>query len=65
MSCELMLACQGIISFAIVEKSVTDDLPTGDAYLAWKKLKEKFNPQTSANKLKLKGQFTNSSLRPR
>ena len=60
--CELMLTCKGTISFAIVEKLVTDDLPTGDAYLAWKKLKQKFNPQTSANKLKLKKQFTNSSL---
>ena len=57
-----MLACQGTISFAIAEKLVTDDLPTGDANLAWKKLKKKFNPQTSANKLKLRRQFTNSSL---
>ena len=60
--CKLMLLCQGTISFAIVEKLVTDDLPTGDANLAWKKLEKKFNPQTSANKLKFKRQFTNSSL---
>ena len=32
--CELMLACQGTISFTIVEKSVPDDLPNGDANLA-------------------------------
>ena len=57
-----MLARQRTISFAIVEKLVTDDLPTGDANLAWKKLKKKFNPQTSANKLKFKRQFTKSSL---
>jgi len=60
--CELMLGCQGSISFAIVEKLVTDDLPNGDANLAWKKLKKKFNPQTSANKLKLERKFTNSTL---
>ena len=60
--CELMLVREGTISCAIVEKLVTNDLPTGDANLAWKKLKKKFNPQTSANKLKLKRQFTNSSL---
>ena len=36
--CKLMLGCQGTISFAILEKLVTDDLPTGDANLAWKKL---------------------------
>ena len=45
-----MSVYRGTISFAIVEKLVTDDLPTGDANLARKKLKKKFNPQTSANK---------------
>ena len=68
--CELMLACQGTISFAMVEKLVTDDLPTGDANLAWKKLKKKFNTQTSANKLKLKKtickfNFNRLEMRPR
>ena len=49
--CELMLACQGPIAFNIVRKCTTDDLPTGDAFLAWKKLKERFDPQTSNEKL--------------
>ena len=60
--CELILACHGDISFGIVEKSVTKDLPDGDANLAWKSLKRRFDPKTSSNKLKLKKEFTNSSL---
>ena len=60
--CELILACHGDISFGIVEKSVTKDLPEGDANLAWKALKRRFDPKTSSSKLKLKKQFTNSSL---
>ena len=60
--CELILACHGDISFGIVEKSVTKDLPNGDANLAWNSLKHKDDPKTSSNKLKLKKQFTNISL---
>ena len=60
--CELILACHGEISFGIVEKSVTKDLPDGDANLAWKSLKRRFDPKTLSNKLKLKKEFTNSSL---
>ena len=37
-----------------------DDLPTGKAYLAWNKLKERFDPRTSNEKLQLKE--TNSKL---
>ena len=50
------------INFGIVEKSVTKDLPNGDATLAWKSLKRRFDPKTKSNKLKLKKQFTNSNL---
>ena len=60
--CKLILAYHGDISFGIVEKSVTKELPNGDANLAWNSLKQRFDPKTSSNKLKLKKQFTNSSL---
>ena len=60
--CELILACHRDISFGIVEKSVMKELPNGDANLAWNSLKQRFNPKTSSNKLKLKKQFTDSSL---
>ena len=45
--CELILACQGLIAFNIVREYTTDDLPTGNTFLAWNKLKERFDPQTS------------------
>ena len=60
--CKLILTCHGDIVFGIVEKSVTKALPNGDANLAWKLLKWRFDPKTSSNKLKLKKQFTNSNL---
>ena len=49
--CELILACQGPIAFNIVSKCTTDELSTGNSFLALKKLKERFNPQTSNEKL--------------
>jgi len=61
--CELILACQGPIAFNIVRKCTTDDLPTGNAYLAWNKLKERFDPRISNKKLQLKEKFTNSKLK--
>ena len=60
--CKLILVCHGDIAFRIVEKSVTKDLPDGEANLAWNSLKRRFDPKTSSNKLKLKKKFTNSSL---
>ena len=60
--CELILSCQGSIAFNIVRKCTTDDLPTGKTFLAWNKLKERFDPQTSNEKLQLKEKFTNSKL---
>ena len=45
-----------------MRKCTTDDLPTGNAFLAWNKLKERFDLQTSNEKLQLKKKFTNSKL---
>ena len=39
--CELLLLCQGLIAFNIVRKCTMDDLPTGNAFLAWNKIKRK------------------------
>ena len=60
--CELMLLCQGPIAFNIVQKCTTDDLPTGNTFLAWNKLKERFDLQTSNGKLQLKEKLINSKL---
>ena len=58
--CGLILLCQGPIAFNIVRKCTTDDLPTGNTYLAWNKLKERFDTQISNEKLQLKEKFINS-----
>ena len=42
--CKFILAC-----FNIVRKGTMDKLPTGNAFLAWNKIKERFNPQKFAN----------------
>ena len=60
--CKLILSCQGPIVFNIVRKCTTDDLPTRNTFLAWNKLKEIFDLQTSNEKLQLKEKFTNSKL---
>ena len=60
--CKLILAYHKDKAFGKVEKSVTKDLPDGDANLAWDSLKQRFDPKTSSNKLKLRHKFTNSSL---
>ena len=49
--CELILACQGPKGFQNVRKYTTDDLPTGNVFLPWNKLKERFDLQTSNEKL--------------
>ena len=48
--------------FGLVEEACTDDLPEGDAYLAWTNLKNKFEPKTGATKVLLKQQFNNCRL---
>ena len=60
--CELIVLCQGPIAFNIMRKSTMDDLPTGNAFLAWNKLNERFDLQTSNKKLQLKEKFINSKL---
>ena len=60
--CKFILSCQGLIAFNIIRKCTTDDLPTGNAFLAWNKFKERFDLQASNEKLQLKEKFTNSKL---
>ena len=60
--CDLVISCQGDIGLDLVDEVVTANLPEGDANLAWKKLKERFDPQDAADKVRLKDEFTNSKL---
>ena len=58
----MILACQKPIACYIVRKFAIDYLPTGKDFLAWNKLKDRFDPQTSNEKLQLKEKFTNFKL---
>ena len=60
--CDLVLACHADIGYDLVDEAVTTNLPEGDANLAWNKLKERFDPQDTADKFRLKGKFTRSKL---
>ncbi len=53
---DLILCCTGI-PFSLVENAKTKNHPYGDAALAWKRLKEKFEEETAASKFELKKQF--------
>ena len=52
----MISVCSGEIGFAIVDESVTKDLPDGDA------LQRKFEPDTSADKVKPKREFNSNKL---
>ena len=54
---DLILSCQEDISFGIIDESVSDSFPDGDARLAWKNLRDRFEPNTGAAKVQLKQEF--------
>ncbi len=53
----MILSCQEDITFGIVDESISTNLLDGDARLAWKNLKDKFEPSTGATKVQLKQEF--------
>jgi len=54
---DLILSCQDDITFGIVDESVSNTFPDGDARMAWERLQEKFEPSTGAAKVQLKKEF--------
>ncbi len=54
---ELILSCQEDVSFGIVDGSVSEDFPDGDARLAWNNLQTRYEPNTGAAKVQLKQEF--------
>jgi hypothetical protein len=58
----LVLACQVEISFGAVEEAQKEDLPDGDAALAWKNLLAIYQPDTVSNKFQLLREFTSNVL---
>ena len=54
---DLILSCQEDISFGIIDESVSETFPDGDARLAWTNLRARFEPNTGAAKVQLKQEF--------
>ena len=59
---ELILVMQGELAFEVVEDLTTDELPNGDARLAWNNLKKKYEPNTAQTLIRLKKEFAGSRL---
>ncbi len=54
---DLILSYQEDISLGIIEESVSETFPDGDARLAWKNLCDRFEPKTGAAKVQIKQEF--------
>ena len=59
---DLILSCQEDISFGIIDESVTVAFPDGDARVAWKNLKDRYEPNTGAAKVQAKQEFQQLKL---
>lgn len=59
---DLMLCFSDLVNFTLIKSSITVQLPNGDAALAWKKLMNKHEPTTTANKSTLIQKFYDSKL---
>ena len=59
---DLILSCQEDISFGIIDESVSTTFPNGDARVAWKNLRARFEPNTGAAKVQLKQEFHQHKL---
>ena len=62
-SADLMLLCWDDVSFGIVTKSIMEELPEGDASLAWENLKERcYQQDLSVELVLLKTQYNRCKL---
>jgi hypothetical protein len=59
---DLVLSCQDDVTFGIIDESISQDYPDGDARLAWSNLKKRFEPNTGAAKVQLKLEFSQLKL---
>ena len=56
-------AVEDKICFSLIDSARTDSLPEGDCALAWKLLKEKYEPRQAGSKQQLLMEFHSSKLR--
>ena len=59
---DLLLSCEEEVCFGAVDEAITEDLPDGDAKLAWDNLKARYESTTGASKIQLKKEFSDSRL---
>ena len=60
---DIMLACSDEVSFGIVFNSKSIVFPEGDAYMAWDRLRQKHEPNSSAYEVMLRKSFHQSRLK--
>ena len=59
---EILIACECAICFGIINSSRSEQLPDGDAKLAWDNLVSKFEPRTKASLIQLKRKFVDKKM---
>jgi hypothetical protein len=59
---ELLISCECDVCLGLVNISRSEEMPEGDAHIAWTKLVEKFAPTTKYNLIKTKKEFVDSKL---
>jgi hypothetical protein len=59
---DLIAVMMDTVCFSKVSEAKTDDLPSGDANLAWKNLIDRYRPNTKARVVELKKEFASSKL---
>ena len=59
----LLIACEDDVCFNLISTAVSQELPNGDAEMAFTKLKHTFAPTTKVEKMTLKKQFYNCKLK--
>ena len=59
---DLILANQTKVAFNIIDKSISTDLPNGDAFAAWKNLTSKYDSKSTVTAVTLSEQYNSSKL---
>jgi hypothetical protein len=59
---KLLIACEDNLCFEMVYSSRSEQLPEGDAHMAWSNLMSKFEPKTKANLIQMKREFVQNVL---
>jgi hypothetical protein len=59
---DLTLACEEDVIFEIVDEVTSTYFPRGDAWISWRGLKQRFDPDSGAMKVQMKSEFQQMKL---